>query len=223
MKTVFVAMYLLFTGTLFGQSFTYPEFRKSYKTVNEIAPTDWTLLNYTKGDLNGDKLNDLVAVLEYKKPVAENRPYYPAVETKPRILLIFFKTANGIYNLKLQHNTFLFRDNEDMRPEVFPDLKIRNGVFSLHYDLFHDYPTYKFRFQKGDFYLIGATISGIHGGNYSENDINLSTGEFHKTSYYIDDEKNVKKESFRLKNLKPIKFTEFKMPLTYKISEDYTL
>jgi hypothetical protein len=103
------------------------------------------------------------------------------------------------------------------------DLKIKNRVLSVHYDLFHDYPTYKFRFQKGDFYLIGANISGIHGGNYSEDDINLSTGEVHKTSYDVDDEKNVKKKIFRLKNLKPIKFAAFKMPLTYKISEDYTL
>lgn len=223
MKIVFVVIYLVFAGVLFGQSFMYPKFEKSYQTANEIASEDWTLLNHIKGDLNGDKLNDLVAVLEYKNTVSEKRPNDSIVETKPRILLVFFKSADGRYNLKLQHNTFLLRDNEDAQPKVFADLKIKNKVLSVHYDLFHDYPTYKFRFQKGDFYLIGANISGIHGGNYSQDDINLSTGEVHKTSYDVDDEKNVKKESFRLKNLKPIKFTEFKMPLTYKISEDYTL
>lgn len=223
MKAFLIVAYLLLTVPLFGQSFTYPQFKKQYKTINEIASDDWILLSQTSGDLNGDKLNDLAAVLEYKKPVAENRPYSPSIETKPRILLVLFKTFHGEYNLKLQHNTFLFRDNEDMQPEVLPELKIKNRVLSVHYDLFHDSPTYRFRFQEGEFYLIGATISGIHGGNYSEDDINLSTGKVRKTSYYVDDEKNVKKEFFRLKNLKPIKFTEFKMPLTYKISKDYLL
>lgn len=223
MKIVFVVICLFLTEMLFGQSFTYPKFKKSYQTVNQIAPVDWTLLSQTSGNLNADRLKDLVAILEYKNTVSEKRPNGSTVETKPRILLVFFKSADGKYNLKLQHNTFLLRDNEDAQPEVSADLKIKNRVLSVHYDLFHDYPTYKFRFQKGDFYLIGANVRGIHGGNYSEDDINLSTGEFRKTSYSIEDEKNVKKEYFRLKNLKPIKFTAFKMPLTYKISEDYTL
>ncbi len=223
MKAVFIIVYLLFAITTFGQDFTYPDFKKSYKTVAEIAPADWTVFGYKRGELNGDKLKDLVIILEYKNPVVENRHYNPSIKTKPRILLIFFKSPSGRYNLKLQHNTFLFRDNEDMRPEVFPELNIKNRVLSIHYDLFHDYPTYKFRYQKGDFYLIGANIYGFHGSQYSEDDINLSTGEFHKMSYYVGDEKNIKKESFRLKNLKPIKFTEYRMPLTYKISEDYEL
>lgn len=110
-----------------------------------------------------------------------------------------------------------------MRPEVFPELKIKNRVLSIHYNLFHDYPTYKFRFQKGDFYLIGATISGVHGGFSSYDDINLGTGKFHKSSVYIGEKDTEKDEVFYPKNLKPIKFTDFKMPLTYEISDDYKL
>src|SRR6476620_5190580 len=130
MKFLLAIIYLMFAVTIFGQDFRYPNFEKSYKSVSEIALNDWKLFSYKKGDLSGDKLNDLVVILEYKDEIAENRPYYPSAKTKPRILLIFFKTKSGKYKLKLQHNTFLFRDNEDMRPEVYPELKIKNRVLN---------------------------------------------------------------------------------------------
>lgn len=101
----------MFTVSIYGQEFNYPKFNNSYKTISQIAPTDWKLFGFTKGDLNGNKIKDLAVILEYKNEIAENRPYYPTVKTKPRVLLIFFRNSKGKYELKLQHNTFLFRDN----------------------------------------------------------------------------------------------------------------
>jgi len=176
----------------------------------------------TSGDLNGDKINDLVTVLEYKDTVPEERSEGRIFVTTPRILLIFFKNIGGTLDLKLQHNTFLFRKEEDATG-ANPILKIKNGVLSIHYDLFHDYPTYKFSYRNNDFYLIGANISGIHGGEWSEEKIDLSTKKFYRASYILDNEKEKKVQNLNLKNLKPLKFKEYKMPLTYQITKDYLL
>jgi hypothetical protein len=208
---------------VFGQVFSYPKLNKSYKKVQEFVSPDWTLLDTISGDLNGDKIKDLVAILEYKDTISETRPNGFSIVTNPRVLLIFFKKSNGSLDLKLQHNTFLLRNGEDMRYEVYPTLSIKKGVLSIHYDLFHDYPTYKFRYQNNDFYIIGATVTGIHGGNWSEENINFDTRSFYKSSYYIDNEKNKKVKHLYLKDLQPLKLMDFKMPLTYKITEDYTL
>ncbi len=214
---------MFFCNVVFAQGISYPVISKSNKTVQEFVPPSWKLLDSISGNLNGDQIKDLVAVLEYKDTISESRPNGFTIVTNPRILLIFFKSNSGFLELKLQHNTFLFRNGEDMGTEAYPILSIKNKVLSIHYDLFHDYPTYKFRYQNNDFYLIGATIKGIHGGNWSEADINFSTRNFYKTSYYIDNEKNKKLEHLHLRELKPLKFLDFKMPFTYKISENYIL
>jgi len=223
LKTLNIIFLLLFSNALFGQGFSYPRISKLQKTAQEFVPPKWKLLDSIGGDLNGDRIKDVVVILEYKDTISEQRPNGFTIVTNPRILLIFFKSKNGALELKLQHNTFLLRNNEDMGTEAFPILAIKNKVLSIHYNLFHDYPTYKFRYQNDDFYLIGATIKGIHGGNWSEDDINFSTRSFNRTSYYIENEKNKKVEHLYLKDLKPLKLIDFRMPLTYKISEDYTL
>ncbi|RYE19690.1 MAG: hypothetical protein EOP45_12240 [Sphingobacteriaceae bacterium] len=214
--------FLLLCNSVFGQKFSYPTFIRSCNNIKEFVPKGWTILETTNGDLNGDRINDLVAILEYKHKISESRPNDISVVTNPRVLLIFFKNSKGNLDLKLQHNTFILRNGEDSK-EVYPELAIKKGVLSVHYDLFHDYPTYKFRYQNNDFYLIGATVGGVHGGLWSEDDINFSTKDFYTTSYYVEDEQNKKVKHLHLKDLKPLKLKDFKMPLTYKISKDYTL
>jgi hypothetical protein len=223
MKTISIIFLLVLSEVVPAQNISYPTLNKTYKTIHECIPQGWSLFDSLSGDFNGDQIKDLVGIIEYKDTISEARPNGSSIVTSPRVLLIFFKNSNGSLDLKLQHNTFLLRNGEDMRYEVFPQLIIEKGVLSIHYDLFHDYLTYKFRFQNSYFYLIGATVRGIHGGRCSEEDINFNTKKFYKTSYFIGEEKNKEIKHLYLKDLKPIRMEDFKMPLTYKLPGDYTL
>ncbi len=223
MKTISIIFLLVLSEVVPAQNIFYPTLNKTYKTIDECIPQGWSLFDSLSGDFNGDQIKDLVGIIEYKDTISEARPNGSSIVTSPRILLIFFKNRNGSLDLKLQHNTFLLRNGEDMRYEVFPQLIIKKGVLSIHYDLFHDYLTYKIRFQNSYFYLIGATVRGIHGGQCSKEDINFNTKKFYKTSYFIGEEKNKEIKHLYLKELKPIRMEDFKMPLTYKLPGDYTL
>jgi len=224
MKTIsFILFLFLLSEAVLAQNIFYPTLNKTYKTIHECIPLGWSLFDSLSGDLNGDQIKDLVGIIEYKDTISEARPDGSSIVSSPRVLLIFFKNSNGSLDLKLQHNTFLLRNGEDMRYGVSPQLMIEKGVLSIQYYLFHDNLTYKFRFQNSYFYLIGATVRGIHGGVYSEEDINFNTKKFYKTSYFIGEEKNKKIKHLYLKDLKPIRIEDFKMPLTYKLPGDYTL
>ncbi|RYG18608.1 MAG: hypothetical protein EOO07_08570, partial [Chitinophagaceae bacterium] len=84
-----------------------------------LTPKNWKVIDTAHGDLNNDKAEDLVLILEHLMPVAENRAYGDN-ETelikefqKPRVLAIYFKNKQtGSYSFALQNNNFILRANE---------------------------------------------------------------------------------------------------------------
>ena len=78
-----------------GQSFSYPQFKQPVTSLTSLVPAKWKIKIKASGDLNGDKIADIVLILEYKSAVKETRPNHALNQGHPRILLILFKTANG--------------------------------------------------------------------------------------------------------------------------------
>lgn len=121
--------------------------------------------NVIKGDLNKDGFEDKVVVSYPRDPekISVREDGYEYDFNRP-ILRIYFGDANGKYKLFKQYKELLpYSDNEflfveDLTVEVSP-----KGILSISYGTFASagsygvpHLKYVYRFQNGDFFLIGS-------------------------------------------------------------------
>ena len=89
-KLFFVlSLFLICSIYIFGE-----DFPTKAKTVNDFIPKGWKEILITNGDLNKDKLEDTVIVIEKddKKNIKKNDILGPDyLNLNPRILLVLFK------------------------------------------------------------------------------------------------------------------------------------
>lgn len=140
----------------------------NYKAQNSNSIFNQTVFE-VKGDLNKDNLIDVVTVKENTK--SKYNPYQ---------LEIKFKNANGEFTPiflsdKAVANKFPYGDQ---RTEVtLENLEIKNGILIFSNQLIRGRLIHKFRFQNGNFELIGYTFHNASPGFIEYVDYNLSTGK----------------------------------------------
>lgn len=123
------------------------------------------------GDLNKDSLLDIIIVTQ--DTVNENAPYR---------LQIFFKQPNGKSKLIATSTKIIEPQYPDGRNGYktgngFSDVTIKKGILSVNFELLRGHFEHKFRFQNGNFELIGYTEGQSYGrGEMYYIDFNLSTG-----------------------------------------------
>jgi hypothetical protein len=183
MKKLFLHITLLFSLVAFSQN-DNPTIEKNGLSPQDFVPKKWKIIKNEKGDLNNDKLEDIVLVIENtdKKNLIQNDGMGSALlNTNPRYLLIIFKNkTNKNYNLVAVNKKFIPSEN-DAESVCLSDpfgeeggLTVEKGIVivDLHYWLSCGsygvtHNTYKFRFQKNQFELIG----------YEANSMSRSSGE----------------------------------------------
>jgi len=204
----FLVLTSVLSQAVFCQAFEYPSFNKTINTMDDLLLSNWFLKDSAAGDLKGDNVPDLVAVVEWKDTIEELRPDKTVNLGSPRILLIFFKNSQtGTFDLVLQHNTFIIRYGEGgMDPEGYGKVSIKNKVLDIYYSLMHGLADYKFRYQQNDFYLIGAMNSGVGGGQINSWDINFLTKKAkHEWGEITDEKMKVKWVTVPIQTLKKLK------------------
>ncbi|MDW8852621.1 hypothetical protein SD960_21145 [Flavobacterium sp. MMLR14_040] len=145
-----------------------------------------------KGDLNKDGLIDYVQVLQ--DTVSETAPYK---------LEIYFAETNGTFKkiistIKAIDPQFPEGRNGYYNGNSFYEITIIKGVLSIHNELIRGNFEHKFRYQNGNFELIGFSQVYSDGqGTMGIVDFNLSTGVRIKTTepYGEDDFPKTKKQT----------------------------
>lgn len=144
--------------------------------LKSIVPAGWIPESQYKGDLNKDKLEDVVLILrntDRKNLVKHDGLGTDTLDLNPRRLIIFFKTGKS-YKKILSTDKFLPSVNSEINPCLDDPLfdggiEVRNGLLKIrhHYWLscgswyVTDYE-YTFRYQNSKFELIGLDISSFH-------------------------------------------------------------
>ena len=176
-----LSLFLISSIYIFGENFP-----QKAKTVNDFIPKGWKKILTTNGDLNKDKLEDTVIVIEKedKKNIKKNDGFGPEeLNLNPRILLILFKQKDGTYILASKNDKgFIKSEGNDDNPalmDTLDDIIIKNNVLKIVFNYFMSAGSwwtstnvYIFRFQNNVFELIG----------YESNAYMRNTGEEEGTS-----------------------------------------
>ena len=176
-----LSLFLISSIYIFGENFP-----QKAKTVNDFIPKGWKKILTTNGDLNKDKLEDTVIVIEKedKKNIKKNDGFGPEeLNLNPRILLVLFKQKDGTYILASKNDKgFIKSEGNDNNPalmDTLDDIIIKNNVLKIVFNYFMSAGSwwtstnvYIFRFQNNVFELIG----------YESNAYMRNTGEEEGTS-----------------------------------------
>ena len=176
-----LSLFLISSIYIFGENFP-----QKAKTVNDFIPKGWKKILTTNGDLNKDKLEDTVIVIEKedKKNIKKNDGFgSEELNLNPRILLVLFKQKDGTYILASKNDKgFIKSEGNDNNPalmDTLDDIIIKNNVLKIVFNYFMSAGSwwtstnvYIFRFQNNVFELIG----------YESNAYMRNTGEEEGTS-----------------------------------------
>ena len=195
-KLFFILLLFLISSIyVFGENFP-----QKAKTVNDFIPKGWKEILTTNGDLNRDKLEDTVMVIEKedKKNIKKNDGFGPEeLNLNPRILLVLFKQKDGTYILASKNDKgFIKSEGNDDNPalmDTLDDIIIKNNVLKIVFNYFMSAGSwwtstnvYIFRFQNNVLELIGYESNaymrntGEEEGtsiNFSTNKAKITTGE----------------------------------------------
>ena len=176
-----LSLFLISSIYVFGENFP-----QKAKTVNDFIPKGWKKILTTNGDLNKDKLEDTVIVIEKedKKNIKKNAVLGPDyLNLNPRILLVLFKQKDETYILASKNDKgFIQSENDEDSPTLMDTLSgidIKNNILRINFDYFLSAGSWEasqiiftFRFQNNRFELIG----------YDSNSYMRNTGEEEGTS-----------------------------------------
>ncbi|MCS4303787.1 hypothetical protein [Chryseobacterium sp. BIGb0232] len=205
MKKLFSCIAIILATLSFAQNLKNFSVPKGYKKVKEI-----------KGDLDKDGKNETVLVFDTDKPASAEEKDYKRV---------FYILKNDQGNLKIwkENSTLLYSSRMGFYPDGnILDIQIKNNclIVEQHFSSNSRHTLtnkHTFRFQNGDFYLIGSYDNFADNCEFDfTNEINFSTGKVIVDREYssCDDETKVpesfnKEFNYKLKTL--IKMDDFKM------------
>jgi len=217
-------------GVSQGQGFSYPSIISNGKTLADLVPVGWTILDSTYGDLNKDGLKDAAIILQHKDSI-ELVSDEDSVLTQPRILVIVFRNRNNGFQLIEQSNSFILKHDNPTMDDPYEELSITKGVLEIRFRLFYNmgswYVTnaaYKFRYQQGEFVLIGADNFSFHRASQDYEDYSYNFLSRKRTLTKGNDHNNIKKstsKSLAIPSLKTLK--TFIEPFSWEVEEDIYL
>ncbi|OIQ37566.1 MAG: hypothetical protein BM555_00480 [Crocinitomix sp. MedPE-SWsnd] len=130
------------------------------------------ILSWADGDLDKDGVSEKVVV--YSRDLEWE-------SSAPRDLVIYKQTDGEWEEWVNTDNTIGRADEGGMMGDPFGGIAIKNGILEINHSGGSSWKwgnTHKYRFQDGDFYLIGYT--GVYGKPclyWEDRDYNLSTGD----------------------------------------------
>lgn len=159
-------IFLFFVSTLFHLLFAEKQ--------KISIPEKYSIVDLARGDLDNDSIEELVVVY--------NNEREPETEIGfPRELIIYKFINNKWIDWKKSKEVLYHSQNGGMMGDPFGDIEIKNGILQIDQNGGSSWRwgiTDKYRFQNGDFYLIGYTsIFGKICEYWEKIDFNLSTGK----------------------------------------------
>ena len=181
---------------------------KEGRTIEEVVPNGWNVQSAT-GDLNKDGIEDFVLIVRPNDPAhIKTRDDGFEYNFSPLSLAVYFGSPSGVYKrFKVWHDTVSGR--EDEYTDITNELSITpKGAIDISVSSWSSMgtaatggSTYRYRFQSGDFYLIGEESSWLNRmtGEGESTSINYLTGQKEITTGNMIEEKDLKTKKVKIK------------------------
>ncbi|HMI78785.1 MAG TPA: hypothetical protein VK484_08320 [Ferruginibacter sp.] len=227
MRPLFTFLFTLTITYSCAQGFSYPTLNQTGKNINDFVPAGWVIHATAAGDLNKDKLNDIVLVLQYKDSIrsVKGDDRQDTVITRPRILAIILKDTVKYYVLAEQSNSFILNHDNPAMDEPLTGIKIENGILQIGFTGFYNmgswYTTnssYKFQYRDKQFVLIGVDRYSIHRASldYEAYSYNFLTKK--RKLIKGNEKKDTKESSSKPVNITTLKtFSTFQKPYSWEV------
>lgn len=226
-KRFLVLSFLLFI--FYSLNLLAINFPEKANKVEDFIPKGWKTLIIKKGDLNKDKIEDIVLVIQKNDPKnfrkAESGYVYIPMDNanfNPIIILVLFKDKNSKYSLVGKNEDGFIVSEGKAHEEVLEELyspnfdkdlsdsiSIKNNTLRIH--TFYEFvrgmssTEYVFRYQNNRFELIGLEVNdGGVSGDYLESNnysINFSTKKLIKARETSRIDGDDKKEEKTVKDI----------------------
>lgn len=237
-RILFTLIFLLGSQSAYGQKefpmpseSDYPSIAESGAKTSDFIPQNWKTLGEVKGDLNDDKIFDAVLVIQGSDPkfVSKNEGLGTDIfDTNPRILIVLFGTKDG-FKLAEKSNSIIAGASSPTMEEPFDSLEIKNGVIQIKQHIFmsaggwgtSNY-IYKFRYQNGEFALIGADVTSLqrNSGEMEKRSYNFLTRKVMVEKGSIEDETSkISFRGFKITALQTLK--NYPKPFEWEVEKDY--
>ena len=229
--TLILILTILFNIS-YGQTFLYPVIKSNGQSIVEFIPEGWTVLDSAYGDLNKDGLNDAAIILQLNDSILLVNNTEDTVLTQPRILLLIFKNAaNNKFSLIEQSNSFILKHDNSIMDDPYQSIAIDKGILRIDFHLFYNMgswystsSTYKFRYDRKQFILIGTDLSTIHRATLDYEDYSFNFLTKKRSCIKGNEEKSIKKKSLKSFVLASLKtFKTFQEPYSWEIEADINL
>lgn len=134
------------------------------KSLTQFLPGGWTVDNQASGDLNGDGIPDIAAILFRGKPGTTPRE---AADDEPRALIVLLGRDNGEFTLA-GTNSGLLQDRGYGGAKEMVGIGIKKGIIVVREwsgSREFSVKTWRFRYDSGNrrFVLIGKDIENVDG------------------------------------------------------------
>lgn len=208
-------MIMLFGQLVHAQDMVLTTIPPTGKDTADFIPAGYEILKAFSGDLNKDSIADLVLVLKDKRENIDTT--YIDYTDIDRILIILFKTPDGYKLMAKTNKLILCKSCGGFSYDPFDEggITIENRVLTIyhHGGGVHKWDMErKFRYQNGDFYLIGMSEGRYNNTNICDN------GDFAETDHneinYLTGVRAIKKISGDCKVIADKTFKIKRKPLT---------
>lgn len=178
---------------------TYPALPPSAANEAGLVPPGWTAAKRAIGDLNGDGRPDLALLLRMTSKAnvlpIPNSESAETFDTNPFLLVVAFTDSAGGYRVVTSTHRFFQRPeipySGDVPPGEGDSVRIERGTLLLANEYLRGHDGYRFRWDKGEFRLIGFESGGSSGGCIETISINYLTGKVLWSNTPISDDKSV--------------------------------
>ena len=200
--------FVLSSNPIAAQKQKKPQLAKEGRTIEEVVPNGWEVQSAT-GDLNKDGIEDFVLLVRSNDPAyIKTRDDGFESNFSPLSLAVYFGSPSGVYKrFKVWHDTVSGR--EDEYTDITNELSITpKGAIDISVSSWSSMgtaatggSTYRYRFQSGDFYLIGEESSWLNRmtGEGESTSINYLTGQKEITTGNMMEEKDLKTKKVKIK------------------------
>lgn len=201
-------LFALNSNPIAAQTQKKSQLAKEGRTIEEVVPNGWDIQSAT-GDLNKDGIEDFVLIVRPNDPAhIKTRDDGFEYNFNPLFLAVYFGSPSGVYKrFKVWQDTVSGR--EDEYTDITNELSITpKGAIDISVSSWSSMgtaatggSTYRYRFQSGDFYLIGeeSTWGNRLAAEWERTSINYLAGQKEVTSGDLITRRNLKTKQVKIK------------------------